>query len=160
MLVHWRVLSIKPFHRTQHFLTQQASQALKADFDAEALSLPSTDPAPINKWVDSKTQGLKLGQKRAKRSLKNTCGWLVGWLVVTLLTTLSGLEVVCNLKFRRVFFVWCSFFWVGMKGRMFLILKSNVKGEGGNRWWVQLWKYGFFYPDPGTDDPKASKGSL
>ena len=67
--ISYHILSRKPFHRTQeHSLTQQPSQALKADFDAEALSLPGTDPAPINKWVDSKTQGLNLGQKRAKRS--------------------------------------------------------------------------------------------
>lgn len=33
-------------------------EAIKADFSAEALTLPSCDPAPINKWVSSKTQGL------------------------------------------------------------------------------------------------------
>jgi hypothetical protein len=35
---------------------------MKADFSAEALTLPSCDPAPINKWVSSKTQGLTLGE--------------------------------------------------------------------------------------------------
>lgn len=44
----WVKMGIKP----------EYIEALKADFDAEALSLPGTDPAPINKWVDSKTQGL------------------------------------------------------------------------------------------------------
>ncbi len=62
--------------------TRSSSQALKADFDAEALSLPGTDPAPINKWVDSKTQGLNLGQNSEQQGgKKNTCGWLVGWLL-------------------------------------------------------------------------------
>mmetsp|Transcript_79712 Transcript_79712/g.97556 ORF Transcript_79712/g.97556 Transcript_79712/m.97556 type:complete len:362 (-) Transcript_79712:40-1125(-) len=44
----WVKMGIKP----------EYVQAIQADFGASAETLPGTDPAPINEWVKSKTQGL------------------------------------------------------------------------------------------------------